>query len=151
MIPLCEILGVSVNELLSGEKLKEENYKEKADENMLALLNQRQEAKKKIIIAVVVGFVTLLASLTIIILAGYLNLKTSLRVILIIIGFVVMLLGIGVCCVIERDAGVYQCRHCGEKFVPTMKSYIMGAHTLTTRYLTCPKCKKKSYCKKRLS
>ena len=48
MIPLCEILGVSVNELLSGEKLKEANYKEKADENVLALLNQRQEAKKKI-------------------------------------------------------------------------------------------------------
>lgn len=24
---------------------------------------------------------------------------------------------------------VYECCHCGEKFVPTMREYLMGAHT----------------------
>ena len=30
MIELCDILGINVNELLSGEKLSEEKYKEEA-------------------------------------------------------------------------------------------------------------------------
>lgn len=58
---------------------------------------------------------------------------------------------IGVCCVLTVDAGVYECPVCGEKFVPSMKDFIGGAHTLTKRKLKCPKCGKKIFCKKRLS
>ena len=32
MMPLCEVLGITVNELLSGESIGGENYKEKAVE-----------------------------------------------------------------------------------------------------------------------
>lgn len=38
---------------------------------------------------------------------------------------------------------VYECCHCGEKFVPTMREYLMGAHTMKKRYLRCPYCHKK--------
>ena len=34
MLPLCEALGISVNELLSGERLTETEYQRKAEENM---------------------------------------------------------------------------------------------------------------------
>lgn len=37
MPELCEILGITVNELLSGEKIDMENYEKKADENLIAL------------------------------------------------------------------------------------------------------------------
>lgn len=37
MLPLCDILGITVNELLSGEELTKEEIEEKADENLLAL------------------------------------------------------------------------------------------------------------------
>lgn len=37
MIPLCEILHISVNELLSGERLAESDYKKKAEENMVQI------------------------------------------------------------------------------------------------------------------
>lgn len=37
MLELCEILGITVNELLSGEKIDEDNYEKKADENLVAL------------------------------------------------------------------------------------------------------------------
>lgn len=33
--PLCEILGITINELLSGEKLSKENYQEKLEENIV--------------------------------------------------------------------------------------------------------------------
>ena len=37
MLPLCEALGISVNELLSGERLTETEYQRKAEENMVNL------------------------------------------------------------------------------------------------------------------
>ena len=37
MLELCQILGISVNELLSAETVDQENYEKKADENLIAL------------------------------------------------------------------------------------------------------------------
>lgn len=44
MLPLCEILGISVNELLSGEKL-EESYAEKAEENIVELMQEKERER----------------------------------------------------------------------------------------------------------
>ena len=38
MMPLCTILGISVNELLSGERLEDENYSDRAEENIVNIL-----------------------------------------------------------------------------------------------------------------
>lgn len=47
--PLCEILDITFNELFSGERIKEENYKEVADNNLLnALENSAFTLKEKI-------------------------------------------------------------------------------------------------------
>lgn len=37
MLELCAILGITVNELLSGEKIDMESYEKKADKNLIAL------------------------------------------------------------------------------------------------------------------
>ncbi len=42
MLPLCNALGISVNELLSGEELKS-SYKEKAEENLISLIEDKQK------------------------------------------------------------------------------------------------------------
>ena len=151
MLPLCELLEISVNELLSGERLDEKRYFEKAEQNIMSLIQEKTEAKKKLIIAVIVGVITLLAGLTIVLLAGLLEMKTWLRVLLNVIAFVVIGTGIGIACVLDRDAGVYECKHCGERFMPTMKAYLIAPHRPTTRKLKCPNCGKTSYCRKRLS
>ncbi|MDE5539097.1 MAG: helix-turn-helix domain-containing protein [Bacilli bacterium] len=36
--PLCEILGITLNEFFAGEKIKDENYKKQADENLYKAL-----------------------------------------------------------------------------------------------------------------
>ena len=151
MLPLCELLGISVNELLSGERLDEKRYFEKAEQNIMSLIEEKAEAKKKLIIAVIIGVITLLAGLTLILLAGLLEMDMWLRIVLAVISVVIIGTGIGLACVLERDAGVYECKHCGERFVPTMKAYLFAPHMPTSRKLKCPKCGKKSYCKKRLS
>ena len=35
---LCDILSISINELFSGERIPKENYKKKADENLMSAL-----------------------------------------------------------------------------------------------------------------
>ena len=47
MSELCEVLGISVNELLSGEKLSMDNYNGKAEENMVNLLKDKEQQKEK--------------------------------------------------------------------------------------------------------
>lgn len=45
MQPLCELLGINVNELLSGEKLSEGSYNGKAEEIMVELIKENEQAK----------------------------------------------------------------------------------------------------------
>lgn len=151
MLPLCEALHINVNELLSGEKLTNADYQKKAEENMMNLIKEKEESKKKIVLSVVVAFITVLAAVTIILTAGIFEMTTAARIVLIAVAVIIIATGIGVACVLDRDAGVYECRKCGAKFTPDMKSYVMGAHTITTRYLKCPECGRSSYCKHRLS
>lgn len=75
LLPLCNELEITVNELLTGERISQQNYK-----------------KKKI--------------------------------------------------------GYFKCRNCNELFTPTFMQYNMGIHLLSTRYLKCPHCKTKTWCKK---
>lgn len=46
MLDLCEILGISVNELLSGERITIENYQKKADTNILEMKKQNEAVNK---------------------------------------------------------------------------------------------------------
>ena len=49
LLPLCIELEITVNELLSGERVSEDDYRKKAEENMVNLVKEAQESKKKII------------------------------------------------------------------------------------------------------
>ena len=48
LLPLCNELEITVNELLSGERVSEEDYRKKAEKNMVNLVREAQESKKKI-------------------------------------------------------------------------------------------------------
>lgn len=151
MLPLCEVLGISVNELLSGERLDEKQYFKKAEENIMDLLKEKAEAKKKIVLSLCIMLMAMISAVTLVVIAGYLDMQIWLRVLLIGIAVVIIAIAVGVACVLDREAGVYECPKCGERFVPTMKAYVLGAHTITRRRLKCPHCGKRSYCIRRLT
>lgn len=46
MLELCQKLNINVNELLSGERLNTENYKEKANENIVHITKEAEKNKK---------------------------------------------------------------------------------------------------------
>lgn len=151
LLPLCNELGITVNELLSGERVSEEDYRKKAEENMVNLVREVQESKKKIIISAVIAFFSLLASMPLFIIAKTGMVNTQTQVILIIIGLIVLFGGIIIACVIDNEAGAFECPDCNTRFVPDMKGYIMGPHTITKRKLVCPHCNAHKYCKKVLT
>ena len=49
MLPVCEALHIDLNELFSGERLKEADYKKKAEENMIRLLRETEQMKANIV------------------------------------------------------------------------------------------------------
>ena len=147
LLPLCNELEITVNELLSGERLQEMDYKKKAEENMVNLVKEAQESKKKIIMSAMVAVLVIVAAVPLFVVAGMFEMQVWTRVLLMGIGFVIMVMGITIACVLDREAGAFECPECKERFVPDMKSYVMGPHTFTKRKLTCPKCGCTKYCK----
>ncbi len=149
---LSRLYNVSINELLSGERLNDEHYRENAEEYIaVGLIKKRRDAKKRLIISATVVVITLLAALSIIFLSASGDAPIGLRIGGVAMAFIIIVSGIGVCCALTVDAGVYECPVCGKKFIPSMKDFIFGMHTLTKRQLKCPRCGKKSFCKKKLS
>ena len=151
MLPLCEKLGINVNELLTGERIPDEDYKKKAEENIMNIMREKEESIRKIIVSVIAGVTGILAGCTLIVVSGTLEMETWLRGLLLAIGIIVMIGGIAVAAIEDMTAGTYECKHCGTRFVPSAVAYIAGPHTITRRKLTCPKCGKRSYCKRRLT
>ena len=147
LLPLCNELDLSVNELLTGERISETEYREKAEENMVNLVKEAQESKKKIIMSAMVSVLVIVAAVPLFVVAGMFEMQVWTRVLLMGIGFVIMVMGIAIACVLDREAGAFECPECKERFVPDMKSYVMGPHTITKRKLTCPKCGCTKYCK----
>ena len=151
LLPLCNELEITVNELLSGERVSEEDYRKKAEKNMVNLVREAQESKKKIILSVMVAGLTIIAAVPLFLLSGLLAMEIWTRILLIVIGVVVIFGGVAIACVLDREAGAYECPNCNNRFVPDMKSYIMGPHTITKRKLVCPNCGAHKYCRKVLT
>jgi DNA-directed RNA polymerase subunit RPC12/RpoP len=52
---------------------------------------------------------------------------------------------------IEQTAGYYECRECGNRYIPEFMSVFISMHMGRTRYMRCPKCEKLSWQKKVIS
>jgi transcriptional regulator with XRE-family HTH domain len=49
MLDLCEILGITVNELLSGERITMEDYQKEAERNLIDLQTKKGRAQKSLL------------------------------------------------------------------------------------------------------
>ena len=151
MIPLCEILQISVNELLTGKRLQPSEYKRNAENNLMKLINEREYAKRSLWLGIVAVVSTLLAGITLFMVSGYFELEIWQRVVLIVLGVLVIAAGITVAVVLEVNSGAFECAKCGKRFMPKLGAYLAGMHTATRRYLKCPHCGESSMCIRRFS
>lgn len=150
LLSICSIFSISLNELLTGERLTDKSYKEKAEDNMTNLLLEKRNNKHKILFSVMLFIVAFSVLLVSIALASFLTIPTWLRICLIVYGFIICVLGLTVAIYYDINVGSFECKFCGKKFVPTTKAYIFASHTFTKRRLKCPYCGKTSMFKKRL-
>ena len=150
MQPLCEILGITVNDLLSAEVLTENNYKQKSEENLISVIGERQRAKNALWITAIATICTLIGGMALTMIAGLLDLLVWQRILFLVLGVLVIVSGIVVICYIDHKIGYYECANCGHWFVPTMSEYVNGLHGIVHRRLKCPKCGKKTWARRRL-
>ena len=91
MLPLCEILEISVNELLSGKEIDEKNYIENAEENLLRILKEKEESKKKLAISFSIAVIGALV-MTVMILISIIVNNDSIKIFLILFGIVTFII-----------------------------------------------------------
>ena len=152
MLALCDILGISVNELLSGEKISMENGNEK-NEQLLLDMAKEIEKKNRIIWAsmwaiMIVSVTALIAGLLI---AALLIPEGPWQLVAILGICVVFLVPCFYALKLEVSIGAYECKTCGHEIVPTYAQALNAMHMGTTRYLMCPQCNRKRWCKKVLN
>ena len=149
MLDLCEILGITVKELLNGEKISMENNNRKNEQILLEMANELDK-KNKIIwqsmwVIMIESFIALIAGIYI---ATALIPEGVWQVVAILGICIVFLLSCFYALKLEVSVGAYKCKNCGHEIVPGYSEALWAMHRGTTRYLKCPKCNKSTWCKK---
>ncbi|MBO5884322.1 MAG: helix-turn-helix transcriptional regulator [Clostridia bacterium] len=149
---LCEILGVGLNELLSGEK-KETKTSNSSQEQLILGMAAEIEQKNKIIwqsMWVIMG-VSIIALLAGVFISAFLIPEGVLQLVAVIVICIVFLIPCFYALKLEVSIGAYKCKNCGHEIIPTYSEALWAMHKGTTRYLKCPKCHKRTWCKKVLN
>ncbi|MGI6178059.1 MAG: helix-turn-helix domain-containing protein [Eubacterium sp.] len=117
VLPLCEHLDINVNELLTGERLSDKEYKQKAEENMVDMIREKEANQRNLKLTNIVGVMSttvFIVLMMIVAIYGYSMPKTA-AIILAVTGIGVFAVGLYVATQGERTIGYYKCHHCGQK------------------------------------
>lgn len=147
MPDLCGMLGISVDELLGGEKTKSSALK---NEQLLLDMAAELEQKNKTIwramwVIMIVSVTALFAG---IFAAALLIPEGPWQLALIIGCCVVFLIPCFYAVKLEVSVGAYRCKNCGGEVHPTYADALNAMHMGFTRHLKCPTCGKRTWCKK---
>ena len=149
MLELCDILGISVNELLSGEKISMENNSQKNEQLLLDMAKELERKNKTIWSSMwAIMIVSMTALFAGILIAAFLIPEGIWQLVTILGVCIVFLIPCFYALKLEVSVGAYKCKNCGCEIVPTYKEAMNAMHMGFTRYLKCPNCNKRTWCKK---
>ena len=149
MLELCDILGISVNELLSGEKINMENSSQKNEQLLLDMAKELEKKNKTIWSSMwAIMIVSMTALIAGIFIAAFLIPEGVWQLVTILCVCVLFLIPCFYALKLEVSVGAYKCQNCGYEIVPTYKEAMTAMHRGFTRHLLCPKCNKRTWCKK---
>lgn len=152
MLDLCENLGITVNELLCGERLNMDNKNEKNEQLLLQMAKEMKEKDKRIWSSMwMIIIISTVAMLVGIFLTAFLLPEGTLQTVLILGICLVFLVPNFYALKLEISVGAYKCKHCGHELVPTFSQAMWAIHKGTTRCFKCPECKKHTWFKKVLT
>ncbi len=149
MLDLCNILKISVNELLNGEAIVMNQVENKQEELLLDMVKQKEESDKRLLnIEIILGILSLVPLLSSIIVVVAIPMEEWKAAIVVLASLIPFLVAVPFLINIEQKAGYYECSECGYKYIPKYKSVFMARHIGRTRKMKCPKCDKKCWHKK---
>lgn len=152
MISLCGILGISVNDLLTGEKISMEKTSEVTEKNLVELAAKLGRSNKMLLRAeIIYTTIILLFFIGICCLTETFVDSQNLKIVIIAGSVVLLFICVGFSLFIETKAGYYECKKCGHKYAPETNAVFWAPHMGTTRYMRCPECNKKSWQKKAIN
>lgn len=149
MLELCEILGISVNDLLCGEKIEMENKNPKNEQLLLDLSKELENRNQTIWTAMwVIMAVSMIALFGGIFLVAFLVPEGVWQIVGVFGLCVIFLIPCFYALKLEVSVGAYKCKKCGQEIVPTYSEALWAMHMGFTRHLKCPHCGKRTWCKK---
>ena len=152
MLELCEILKISVNDLLCGEIVQMENYNKELENNLLEMVQQKQKADKRLLkIEIALSIIAFLPLVTSAIIASVVPMEEWIASLMVGICVIPALIAAPFALKIEQKAGYYKCAKCSHRYVPKYSQVFFAMHVNRTRYMRCPKCNKFSWQKKVIS
>ncbi len=152
MLELCDILKITVNDLLCGEVVTMENYNKELENKLIEVLKEKEASDRRLLtLEWVIGGLSLLVLMVPIMIGAYAPLEEWKKLIIVFSGFVPAIIGFSFAMKIEQTAGYYECKECGHRYVPSLKAMYFAPHMGRTRKMRCPECGKKSWQKKVIS
>jgi len=152
MRELCDVLKITVNDLLSGEIVTMKDYNKELENNLLEMVKQKQEADKRLLrMELLAGIMAGIPFLVGIVIGLFVPMEEWKQVVIVLSSMIPLLVAIPYLLRIEQVAGYYECQHCHQRYVPQYKSVFMAPHMGRARYMKCPECGKRSLQKKVIS
>ena len=149
MLELCSILKISVTDLLNGEVVSMENTNQKNEQLLLDMAKEVERKNKTIWTSMwaimLVSIIGLIGGLAVI---AFFMPEGPWMIVAILALCVVFLIPCFYALKLEVSVGAYKCKNCGHEIVPSYYQALNAMHMGTTRYLKCPKCNKRTWCKK---
>ena len=152
MLDLCNELEISVNELLSGERIEMKNYNESVEKKLLEMVKQKEENDKRMLrMEILMGILSILPLLISTVIVLIVPMEEWLGSVIVGTSLIPLLIATPFALKIEQTAGYYECQKCHHRYVPTYKGVFAAMHYGRTRYMKCPECNKRSWQKKVIS
>ena len=149
MLDLCYILGINVNELLSGEMIDVEQKDEQLNELIFQMAKNEERYHKRLRhSAYVIVATSLSALICLITLISLLIPECGFQDFLIIVSVILFIIPCIIALKFKVETGYYECKNCQHMFVPNYKGIALLMQTPTRRLLKCAKCGKWTWCKK---
>ena len=142
MLDVCDILGISVNELLSGEKMNMENQTAKTEELLIEMKKREELLRKKLYIRSRVLYFIMIFNLflvtAIFAVDVFWGINKISHFIFFAISLIVYCLTAAMVLPMIHESNRFKCRHCQHEF--GMPKF--GKEWFSFR-VTCPRCGKK--------
>ena len=147
MLELCELLDISVNDLLNGEILSAEDYNRKTAAQLVEAIRQKEAVEDRLLsIKTMLDILSILFTVPAAIVFFFIPTDNAWLLAILLFLYVLAVFGFRrICLKVDHLVGFYQCPHCDHIHKPTREDLGMSFGFGRKRKLKCPSCGKEAW------